>query len=520
MKMMKRKTLCFLLAAVLMVMMTACSSKSDSDSTNTNTQSTTSADTSASTENSVSAEPYEIYMTFMTLGMNHPDILKVQDAVNEITLKEINTKVKLIPMSIFERENQVQLMIFTGEKLDLMMSTFNSGIGGYVNQGQLLPLDDLLAQYGSGIEEALGLIIAGGYYDGNLYAIPTAAKSGVEAGLIMRKDIADKYGFTNTNATYQELDDLFAKVKAGEGDNFYMFSIGGSNLTTYDVFGIYDKLGASEAAGVLMDGGRRDTTIVNLYATPEYKEHCQWMRKWYEAGYISKDVVTYAGNNNDLMQSGNYLCWPTFIEVDQVPSAALINGFDMIGVSLGGLTATTDLYQTAMWTIPVTCKDPITTFKLLNLMYTNKELCNLLSFGIEGEHYVKTDDPGIIRYPDGIDANNVGYFAFMFYGNNATRHYMEPMDSGIFSELADFNASITDAVASRALGYTYNAKDMQTEFAAVNSVIAQYRASLESGAVDPDEVLPQFLSALQSSGIDKLIADNQQQLDNWLSQQN
>ena len=44
-----------------------------------------------------------------------------------------------------------------------------------------------------------------------------------------------------------------------------------------------------------------------------------------------------------------------------------------------------------------------------------------------------------------------------------------------------------------------------------------YLASLECGIVDPEEKIPEFLDALEAAGIDEVIAENQAQLDAWLS---
>ena len=49
-------------------------------------------------------------------------------------------------------------------------------------------------------------------------------------------------------------------------------------------------------------------------------------------------------------------------------------------------------------------------------------------------------------------------------------------------------------------------------------MISQYQAALESGSVDPEKILPEFLTALESAGSDEVIAENQRQLDEWLEQ--
>lgn len=47
-------------------------------------------------------------------------------------------------------------------------------------------------------------------------------------------------------------------------------------------------------------------------------------------------------------------------------------------------------------------------------------------------------------------------------------------------------------------------------------MVATYVPVLESGSVDLDENYQDFLTALEEAGIDRIIADKQRQLDEWL----
>ena len=71
---------------------------------------------------------------------------------------------------------------------------------------------------------------------------------------------------------------------------------------------------------------------------------------------------------------------------------------------------------------------------------------------------------------------------------------------------------------SRILQYhhgNFDVTDVSTEFSAVSAVIEQYSDSLDAGAVNPEEALPEFRKALKDAGIDAVIAENQRQLDEW-----
>jgi len=475
----------------------------------------------AATQNEPAAEPVNIYVTWMTSGRFPTDLLMVEERANEYIINELNARITLLPMTIHERATTIQLMIASGEQLDLMMSTFNAGIGPYVNRGQILPLNDLFERYGAGIAASQGTTMAGGLFGGTLYAIPTTEFAGRNLGLVLRRDMVEKYGLENLeNVTYEELDSFFARVQEGEGDGFFMLAMGGSNIHNFSNFHPIDMLGSSQASGVLMNGGRYDTIIVNVFATEEYRTHVEWLRRWALAGYIQRDAMTITGSNTDLMRTGNFLGLPTRMEIGSPESLSNSVGKEMVGVSFAGKVGTTDLYQAAMWTIPITSGNPAMAMQVLNLMYSSEYLTNLLTFGIEGLHYVKTDDPGIISLPERVSSAEVGYFAMQHWGNNSTRFRFTPVESSFFEELALFNASIDDSVVSLALGYTYDPSDFSTEFALVTDVIVRYRAALESGAVDPATVMPEFLAALEAAGIYRLIADNQARLDEWLAMNN
>ena len=65
----------------------------------------------------------------------------------------------------------------------------------------------------------------------------------------------------------------------------------------------------------------------------------------------------------------------------------------------------------------------------------------------------------------------------------------------------------------------FNASELSTEQATVKSVISKYLTQLEYGTVDLDTTYPEFLDALDKAGINKIIEENQKQLDAWLAAQ-
>jgi putative aldouronate transport system substrate-binding protein len=148
---------------------------------------------------------------------------------------------------------------------------------------------------------------------------------------------------------------------------------------------------------------------------------------------------------------------------------------------------------------------------LLNLMYSNKEIVNLLAWGIEGQHYAKQPN-NTLDFPQGLEASKSGYNlrqGWMF-GNQLLKTPWASDGPDIWNNMAEFNKS---SKKSKALGFMYNPEPVKTELAAINNVIQQYGMGLETGTLDPDEYLPKFNAALRAAGLDKVIEEKQKQLD-------
>ncbi len=519
---MMKKIISMLLVITLMVSLTACNNeKKDSTATKSNEVQT---DSDAA---EVSDEIYEIVMQYPTLGTTPTDLQLVEDAVNAKVESEIGVHVTFYPVSAFDLNSTTNLMVSAGEKLDLMISMFEGGVGSYVNKGILLELDDLVTKYGADIIKAEGNAMSGGYFNGKLYAVPTEEKMGRVKAFTCRKDLLDKYNISYDAShvyTYEELSDIFKTIKLGEADNFYCIAANSSEEKPFYFMDPVDFLGASLASGALMNYGVGSTEVTNYYATDNFKTAASFAHDWYKNGYFSPDCNTTTDSGMTLMQSGNYFGFFSNAEPDMIASQSTqmkaYIGTDLVPLYTSAPSALTQFYQLTLWALPITCDNPEKTMQFLNLLYSDEYLINLIYRGIEGTHWNFSEGSDkVIEYPEGIDPSNTPYISILnVWGDKSKDYVMPPLDESYYKALSDFNASVDAAHTSAALGYCFNSDPVKTEYAAVSDVIKQYEASLGMGVVDPNTVLPEFLDALKAAGIDKVIAENQKQFDEWLAQ--
>jgi putative aldouronate transport system substrate-binding protein len=145
----------------------------------------------------------------------------------------------------------------------------------------------------------------------------------------------------------------------------------------------------------------------------------------------------------------------------------------------------------------------------INLLHTDKEINNMLNFGIEGVHYTRNGET--ITATENTKNYNPGS-AWMF-GNQFLNYVWDTEDPEKWNKFREFNEN---ANASPALGFVFDSEPVKAEVGAMANVIRQYQRAVETGSVDIDQVLPEYMNALKAAGLDKVIAEKQKQFDAFL----
>lgn len=529
---MKRKIVSYLLIAAMALGITACGSGTDNTGTGSGTANTA-GDGAQTADASNDGETYNIRMQIVTFGQEFPGLADVEAAISAITEPEIGVTVTLDPVAAWDLPSTSSLAITSNEVIDLMcilpMSSSMDSISNYSSKNMLLPLNDLYAEYGKDIAGSIGELEKIGYVGDTLYAVPANYYAGHGVSFVALTSELDALGFSfDEDKIYsiEDIEEVMAAYQAAKGDGYY--AIAGfadaelaSNLCPTDDLG-------DPAVGSLMNGGLENTTVVNRFATDEYKEAYERVREWYNAGYINPDVISITDTWPALLQTERYLGAFTGTN-DSGLEGILVNeqsiGQDVTLIRFVEDYATTTIASYGLWAIPVTCENPEKTMQFLNLLYQDRELsknvATLLSNGIEGVTYqvVETLEDGrvIIDYADGVTAMNAPYTGQVpIYGDALRAPKQVPVDAEMFDDIIAYNSALK---YSKAFGYSFDSSAYANQISAINNVLQTYNTQLTWGTVDVDTVLPQFLSELEAAGINEVIAANQEQLNAWLAEQ-
>ncbi|NOU74956.1 DUF3502 domain-containing protein [Paenibacillus sp. LMG 31458] len=483
-----------------------CSSKNETSSSPSAAPSASAAVSPAATT-APKLEPVEL--TWYLDNTPPADVATVEAAMNKILQEKLKVTLHLKFVDWGAYDQKMQVVNAAGENYDLAF-TANWANNYYqnVSKGTFIPVDDLLQKYAPTILQTIPKIgWDAAKVNGKIYAIPNYQVWTMTNAIGFRKDLADKYGFKSENVkTLADLEPFLAQVKQNNPEMvpYEMDKAGtfGVNLVAY---------GFDEVAGRNIPGAIKLTDsslkIVNQFESDEFKSYVNLMRDWNKKGYIRKDAATLADGQADRkagktasLSLGNM--GPD--DLDNPPNIGSTSYPSYVSRITQPYLLTSSIIAT-MTGISSTSKNPERAVMLLDLLFKDKELYNIFANGIEGKHYQK---PEGYKKVDMKDSTYNPQFDWEI-GNSFNSLFMSPT-------VADASIKMNQsAKGSPILGFTFDPNPVKAEIAQTATVTAQYIPLLTTGSADTAQFLPEFIDKLKKAGSDKIIAEEQKQIDAW-----
>lgn len=435
-----------------------------------------------------------------------PDAELVETEINKIAEEKYGLRFDINYISAGNWSQQSNLL-FTGDEADVI-AVFGTPLTTYVKNGQLTDLTDYYANASDDFkkvwsdEEMKGTTI-----DGKIYAVPNLRNFGNYFGLNIDSEVAAELGIEDGQTlTMEEVSDFLYAAHEKYPDRYALIPQGGTTLIGQ---WSWDGLGDEKWLGVLEDCGQ-DTTVKNVLDIDDFVDFCTWAEQWYNDGLIMPDILS------------NTTPWQTMITNKQA-----ISVFDNYGVNAAAgcirtvvvdKWAQSNSYQALCYGISQNSANKDASWKAMEVLYTDKEICTLLADGIEGTHYVVNDD-GTISFPEGKTAADCGYGMAEGYWIVPYSGNTYPLDingATFFEDLIEFNK---ETLKTKAFGFAFDTTEVTDQYAACLSVMDKYYGPLMSGAVDVESTLEQAKSELEAAGINDIIEAKQNQLDAFLGAQ-
>lgn len=553
---MKKRTICLLLAMimVLSIVLAGCSKTAETPAADETPAATEPAETTDNTETpeapEETAEPVleqKTIQLMITGAGKQANSDKVWAAFNEQLQQYVpNTTVEFIDVSFDEYSEKFSQVLASGEGVDLAWTGWLINKPQNIADGNLMPLDDLLAEYGQGIVDVLGenVVEIHRNADGNIYYLPSwQGLCGERRGWLVVTEIAELAGDTwieDTEAAlnkwrnnYSGIEDFQAVLDQATKYLAAAKEAGklGAGINTGRAFGwsmyngMYSFLGVGGAEiGITYCDGT--FTVKDGVAGEHYKLYAKTMADWYKEGYIRSDIMSVDTSTLTTPKNGEitdttyvFSCDPYLTEADQ--EAAIADaGMDMTYLPieenayliLGGDTS---------YAIPYCADEPERAMMVLNAIYSQPDLYNTLIYGIEGEDYTKNADGTITTSyvgasPTADDSYGIQRWIIGSCKNALINNGTDP------NYYADLEALESTARVNPFLNFTFDRTNVEGICASILNVYYEYGPQIDNGVAGDnwEELYNNYMAARKDAGIEELVTEFQNQLNAYIEANN
>ncbi|MDF2922485.1 MAG: hypothetical protein K0R57_1399 [Paenibacillaceae bacterium] len=495
------KVIASVCSLVLLSGLMGCAKEDDAAQTTASVAPSAAATTAASP--SPSAAPAVQLKWYYIAYELQPDQQAVEDAVNAYIKPKLNTTVKLMPLIESGYKDKINTMLAANEEIDLLW-TSNWGGGDYepkATKGGFLELDALLDKAPKLKAAFPALIWDDTRINGKIYGVPNYQIAAKAEGFAIQKQYVDKYKLDVSAIKKQsDIEPFLKTLKDNEKDVVPI-------LNTSNMFDFGRHYGYAPRNYKV---GDPEYKIIDVPQTPEYKSFLEMVRRWYQAGYVYKDAATAKGDQMEaLLKTGKVAVeWNVTMKPGgEADDKKRFGGNDVVYVRLSEPEFTG--VQATMTAISKTSKNPERAIQLLELINTDPALFNLLTFGIDGKHYTKAGDNIIKINQAGGYKSDLGWVM----GNSLIGYLKEGQPADTWTRTKQLNES---AKRPETGSFKFVNDPIKTELANLTTIEAEFSKALNTGAVDYNTYLPKFIEARKKAGVDKVIAERQKQLDDWL----
>ena len=527
---MERKLVSGMLIATMLLSMTACGGNADN-------KKGSDGDTAAAVD-ADSLEPVTLTMYFH--GSNVTDDSAVMEKVNEYLKDKINVTLKPIWGTWGDFDQNSVLALQGGDDVDIYFTCSWSAdeYNKFARDGYWVRLDDpdnnLIEQYGQDLWGQLPEVLTNGATingsDGyGVYAVPGYKDIATQNCWDVNMTRMEELGYTDDDLQHldyfsDEFAEMLKKGKEAGGEDFYPLLVEGAvleRMVTNSIIVVGDSPTGNFMSYYIDPNDVSKTSsygdkILNKFATDEFKKFAEKTYEYYQAGYIDPSMAN-ANQANEVRSSkqltGDYLIGTQSYALGYELQASQERGIKVKMVPCTDPYVDTTSSQGAMMAISTSSKNPERAMMFLNLLNTDPTLMTLLNYGVEGVHYNLTDD-GLVKFTEKRNdyqpwTNGVGNVTIL----PAT----EAQGAGFWDTFKDYYGNAKEVPC---LGYSYDPTNCETQMGSCANVVAEYMLPLCTGAVNPDEKIPEFLKKLEDVGVNDVLDDANAQLESFMAEKN
>jgi putative aldouronate transport system substrate-binding protein len=470
---------------------------------------TTAAPTAAATQAQTQAqEPVTIVLA--VAGDDQPDQALVEAEWNKYLEEKLNASLHIMNISWGEYTDKTVQMMTAHEDIDLIFTM--SGI--YYNdiaKNAYAPLNALLDEHGKELKAAINpLYLTGPLVNGELYMIPTNKELAEGRSLFLDTSLIDKYGLdVRTEMTLEELMPLFEVIKANEPDvsiiaheDFNWYSVTKGYLENIDK--TWSIVPGLEQYVVNLETGEARHKLELDFCNERFGIY----RECREKGYYSVEVDEGRATTAELIAQGRLFCYKGMVKPYEPENYKAAYSLEKEPTTIFAGKPLIKTESTTGAGLSITSYSPKkeAAMQVMNLLWTDERLINLVQSGIEGKHYVKSDAARFWKsLPAGAEnAGETGYAAGYSwqFGNDMLNLIWDTVPADFHDQYQIFNDT---SMVSPVLGFFFSPDDVKNEVSATDALGVQYVQILEDGkAADVEGTIATAVEEIRKAGSEKV----------------
>ena len=420
--------------------------------------------------------------------------------LNKKLLDLLNVQLDFRMLTFGEYADKMKLTSTSGEDFDLEYTSnwLNSFVDN-IARSALLPLDDLLAQYGKELYASVPeWLFDAGRAGKDLYGIPNYQMVGDYYGVYIQKELADKYDLDPSSITeFEDLEPFLMQIRDNEPEMFPLLKQQNPKM-----WPIYERF-----IGGLLYMKKGDETMTILPPWEAMNDEWSYNNWLYKEKLIREDIATVI-DDSPYQLSNRFAATLNIAKPGGEAEATARYQKEYIQIPVSKCYIAYDSGVSTVTAISSTSSHPEEAMKFLNLMYTNEELFNMLLFGLEGQHYTKAGPNRV----DLIEGSKYFYGGQAWaFGNQLLAWYVPGQEDGTWEE----TQSILDsAEVSVVRGFYFDPESVQSEIAQLDAVGKEFERQ-DYVTDDLETWKSDYINKLKAAGIEKVIAEFQRQVDEW-----
>jgi putative aldouronate transport system substrate-binding protein len=442
----------------------------------------------------------EVTLKIMLPGDRPQDLDKIVAAAEQ-KMKEdgLNYKLNFVFVPWADLASKTQVTLTSGEEIDMIYDAPWLHINQMTSEGYYTDLTDLIKEHGQNILNAGSeLIFEANKFNGKMTAIPLGSKNGHANSIIIRKDIREELGLEEVK-THEQFIEFLRAVKEKKPEIIPYSAWGVSPDLSYAGIRIENDYEAGFRVTPAFNRNftlylkGNDPTVYNLFdeMDPTIWSYIELTRSMYQEGLINPDIMS-SPDSKVMLKSGEIASMTytdfsmqqnTLRELQANVPGADLEIFELYKFEKNANTS--DYKQNDYLAIPKASKNPVDAIKFLNWAH-EQDNYNLISFGIEGEHWEAVGDTQYKPLKDSYPWFGWSFLWAPKYHKFSAEFSPEDLAKNEFYYTAEnFEKDVLT-------GFTFDTSPIANEIAQFNSIDAKYYPLIMNGVVDPAEAWDKY----------------------------